>query len=335
MRRKWLLPGAIILFSAVAATALFLTRSKPHAAVTRPALAPASTIPAAAPAAPEIAVSGQVQAANVVNVPAPVDGTVEALMADVGDVVIEGKLLARIKNPKLASAEAIAQSEAESARNRISELEAALIAARLEVSRSEADQMRAKTEFEKAEKEFKKQEQMFRQGITARLVYEKSQQDYNALKADSERLAEAAKNARNHVASLTDELQAAPKDLEQKKAALDEARAESGAGDVRSPAEGIIVARCCQVGESVNSASSNLFQIAGDLTALQVTASADSATIERIHPGQIAVIEIPSVQATIQGKVREVQPEQVIIEFSSPTPGVRPGMTARVKIKLS
>ena len=34
-----------------------------------------------------------------------------------------------------------------------------------------------------------------------------------------------------------------------------------------------------------------LFQIAGDLTQLQVAASADSATIEKIHPGQMAAIE--------------------------------------------
>jgi multidrug resistance efflux pump len=292
-------------------------------------------VPAAAPATSEITVSGQVQAANVVNVQAPVDGTIEELMADVGDVVIDGKLLARIKNPKLASTEAVAQSEAERARSRITELESALIAARLEVSRSEADQARVKTELERSEKEFQKQQLMFRQGITARLVYEKSQQDYNTFKAESEKLAEAAKNAVNRVSSLTDELQTARKDLDQQKAAVDEARAESGAGEIRSPAEGIIVARCCQVGEPVTAGSTNLFQIAGDLTALQVAASADPSAMERIHPGQTAAVEIPSVPATIAGKVREVRPEQVIIEFSSPSQAVRPGMTARVKIKLS
>ena len=76
-------------------------------------------------------------------------------------------------------------------------------------------------------------------------------------------------------------------------------------------------------------------RISGDLTQLQVAASADSATIEKIHPGQMAVIEIPTVSATIEGKVREVKPDQVIIEFTRPNQGVRPGMTARAKIKLS
>jgi len=318
-----------------AGTALFLIRSKPRAVQTPPAQAPAAVVPAPTPAAPEATVSGQVQAANAVNVMATVDGTIEELMADVGDVVIEGKLLARIRNPKLASAEATAQAETDRERNRITELESALIAARLEISRSEADQTRIKLELEKTEKEYQRQESMFRQGITPRVVYERAQQEYNAYKGDSERLAEVAKNAANRMSSLTDELQTARKELDQKKAAVDEAHAESGAGEVRSPAEGIVVARCCQVGESVTATSTIVFQIAGDLTELQVTASADSATLERIHPGQTATIEIAGVTASIEGKVREVQAEQVIIGFSSPSRGVRPGMTARAKIKLS
>jgi multidrug resistance efflux pump len=335
MRRTWLLAGVVIVLSTVAVAALFLTRSKPPAASTRPATAPPAPAPAPAPASVEITVSGQVQAANVVNVPAPVDGTIEELMANVGDVVVEGKLLARIKNPKLASTETTAQSEVERQRNRIGGLESALISARLEVSRTEADQTRVKQELEKADKEYQRQESMFRQGITPRVVYERAQQEYNAYKADSERLAEVAKDAGNRVSSLTDELQTARADLDQKKGAVDQAHAESGSGDVRSPAEGIIVARCCQVGESVTAVSTNLFQIAGDLTQLQVAAAPDSATIEKIHPGQMAVIEIPTVSATIEGKVREVKPDQVIIEFSRPNQSVRPGMTARVKIKLS
>jgi multidrug resistance efflux pump len=335
MRRQWLLPGAVIVLAAAAGTALFLIRSKPRAVQTPPAQAPAAVVPAPTPAALETTVSGQVQAANAVNVMATVDGTIEELMADVGDVVIEGKLLARIRNPKLASTEATAQAETDRERNRITELESALIAARLEISRSEADQTRVKLELEKTEKEYQRQESMFRQGITPRVVYERAQQEYNAYKGDSERLAEVAKNAANRMSSLTDELQTARKELDQTKAAVDEAHAESGAGEVRSPAEGIVVVRCCQVGESVTAASTILFQIAGDLTELQVTAPADSTTLQRIHPGQTATIEIAGVPAAIEGKVREVQAEQVIIGFSSASRGVRPGMTARAKIKLS
>jgi multidrug resistance efflux pump len=334
MSGKWLAAGVIVLVAA-AAGVFFLARNKPQATVVQPTVAPPAPVPAPPPASLEITVTGQVQAANGVNVPAPVDGTIEELMAEVGDVVIEGKLLARIKNPKLASAEAAARSQVEQDRSRISELESALIAARLEVSRSQADETRTRLELERAEKEYQKQELMFLQGITPRLAYEKAQQDYNALKTNSEKLADGAKDARNRVSSLTTDLGNARRDLDQQKAALDQSRAESSAGDVRSPAEGIVVARCCQVGESVTSSSTTLFQIAGDLADLQVAAPTDSSTIARLQPGQTAVIEIPIVSPTITGRVREVKSGQVIIEFHSPAPAVRPGMTARVKIKLS
>lgn len=335
MRDKWLLAGAVVVLAAIASTALFWTHRKPQVVAPQPVSNQPAAAPASPPAPVEIALAGEIQAAHVVNVPPAVDGTIEQFMAEVGDVVIEGKLLARIKNPKLASDEAAAQLEAERARNRISEIEAALIAARLEVSRSQADQARVKIELDRAQKEFEKQQFMFKQGITARLVFEKSQEDYNALKTNSETVAEAAKNGANRVFSLTTDLENARHDLDQQKASLDESRAESAAGDVRSPAEGIIVARCCQVGESVSVASTSLFQIAGDLTSLQVAATADSATIERIHPGQSAVIEIANFTATISGTVREAKLQQVIIDFTSPSPAVRPGMTAQVKIKVS
>ena len=57
--------------------------------------------------------------------------------------------------------------------------------------------------------------------------------------------------------------------------------------------------------------------------------------IVALNAGQMAAIEIPSVSATLEGKVREVKPDQVIIEFTRPNQSVRPGMTARAKIKLS
>jgi HlyD family secretion protein len=123
--------------------------------------------------------------------------------------------------------------------------------------------------------------------------------------------------------------------LEQKTAALNEAHAQNGAGDVRSPAAGIIVAKCCQAGDVVNPAAMELFQIASDLTTLQVAAAVDDAVGQQIHPGQSAEIEINPGPGSLIGKVREVQPGNVIIDFVSRSPAVRPGMTAQVRIKLS
>ncbi len=334
MSAKWLLAAAVFVLAGASAV-LLVTRNQPRAAEPQVTSTPPVATPPPPPAATDVALTGKIQAANVVNVPATTEGTLEEMLADIGDVVIEGRVLARIRNPRLAAAETLAQMEAERARGRIGELDSALISARLEVSRSDADATRTRLEFEKAEKEYQRQRILYREGITARLVYEKSQQDYNALKADSERLAEAAKNAFNRISTATKELENAKHDLEQKMSALNEARTQNGAGEVRSPVAGIIVAKCCQVGDTVSPAAMELFQIAGDLTALQVVAPVDTAAVAQIHPGQAVEIEIAGASGNISGKVREVQTGSVIIDFTSRSPAVRPGMTAQVKIKLS
>lgn len=335
MPRMWLVAGVTVVLVGVGAGLIVFTRNKSPAVKTVASPPPEPHRVASSPAAPaEIALSGKIEPANVINVPAPVDGTVEQLMAEVGDVALEGRVLAHIKNPNLASAVDTASQELERGRNRVTMLESGLIAARLEVSRSEADEARARLEFAKAEKEYQRQKLMFGQGITPRLVFEKSEQDYKALKSDSEKLAEAAKNAGNRVSDLAQELESSRHELDQQKDALDKARAGNIAGDVRSPAEGIIVARCCQAGEPV-SAGSTLFQISSDLTALHVEAAADPESIARIRPGQAAVVEIVGASGTAPGKVREVKEGEAIVDFTSPSPDVRPGMMARVKIKVS
>ena len=333
MARKWLPAGLVIVLAALGTIAVRVNRPKSRVAPTEPAPIASAAAPAA-PAIVEITLAGRVQAANVVNVTSPVDGTIEQLMAGAGDTVIEGRILARVSNPKLAADRAMAEMELERRSNRIAQLDSAVIAARLEISRSEGDASRSRLELQRAEKEYQRQQLMFREGITPRVVYEKSQQDYNALKTDSEQLAEAAKNAVNRAGDLSAELASARRDLEQQKAALEQSRVQSAAGDVLSPAEGIIVGNCCQAGDTVT-ASTTLFQISSDLTKLEVTALADSATAARLHPGQPAIVEIANVPGVIAGRVREIDAGQVVVEFTSAFSAVRPGMMARVKIKVS
>jgi len=163
-------------------------------------------------------VTGIIQPVQVVNTPVPVDGTVEQFMADVGQHVSEGEVLARIRNPKRAAAQQMAKLDAEQAQNRLSQLESALLAARLEVSRSEADAMRIKSDLNQAEKTFERQKTMFQEGVTPRLAYEKAEHEYNSLKTAAQNLAATAKNAADRVDSTTKELEPARKALAQKTA---------------------------------------------------------------------------------------------------------------------
>jgi multidrug resistance efflux pump len=329
MRRWWLPVAAAIGVLAVAAGAFWQYRRSQavHAKV------PAASSPAVL-VETEIAVNSTVQAAKVVNVPVPVDGTIEQFLADVGQHVSAGEVLARIKNPKIALALQAAQLDAEQARNHLSQLESEVIAARLEVSRSEADATRVKSELEQAEKTFERQKMMYDQGVTPRLTYEKAEQEYNSLKAQSQNLVDVAKKAADRVDSITAELDPARKALAQKTSDLEDAQAEMATGEVNAPSDGVLIGRRGKPGEPVTTAVTDLFQISTDPAALEVVGSVEPRLADRIRAGQLADIEITGAPGATTGVVREVKAGQVFVDLTSPSPAIKPGMTARVRIKL-
>ena len=301
MKRWWLLAAVAIGVMAAAAGAFWQYRRSQAA---HPKVVPAPV--AAAPVETEITLAGTVQATNVVNVAVPVDGIVDQFMADVGQHVSEGEVLARIKNPRLAAALQAAQLDAEQAQNHLSQLEAALIAARLEVSRSEADSARVKSELERAEKTIERQRIMYREGVTPRLTYEKAEQEYNSLKAQSQNLLEGMKKAAGSVDSTTAELDPARKALAHKTSDLEDAQAEMATGEVNALADGVVIVRRGKLREAVTTAVTDLFQIAADPAALEVVGSVEPRLSDRLHTGLSADVEVTGVPGTTTGTVREV-----------------------------
>ncbi|HEY6391034.1 MAG TPA: efflux RND transporter periplasmic adaptor subunit [Bryobacteraceae bacterium] len=325
----WKWPVAAVVAVLILAGAVFFYR-KPHAPPPKPA--PTPPVVVALPA--EIGIAGKIEATKVVSVPAPVDGVIEQLVADVDDDVVVGDVLARIKNPKIAAAQQKSEEVAGHARNRVAELETALIGAELEASRSDADATRARLEFEKAEKTYEREKMLMSEGITPRLVYEKAQREYDTLKAQTQDLSEAAKKAAARLASLKAELESARKAVEQRANDSDNAQSTIIAGEVRSPVEGVVIARHGAQGDPVTRKMKDFFQIAVNLTALQVVAAPQPQELQRIHAGQTAAIAIADTPGLTPGKVREIKAGQVFIDFTSPSLSIRPGMSAQVRIKV-
>ena len=317
---------------AIGAITLSLYRGAPKP---RPKPAPAPVTEAAPSEPAEVSLPGKVEPTKVVAVPPLVEGVIEKFMAGVGEDVFEGQVLAHIRSGKLDSAEEAARGDAEHARARVSDIESKLIAARLEASRSRAEATRIKGDLDRAEKAYLRQQMLNREGATPRLVFEKAEKDYNALKADAGSVEVLASNAEERVASLTKELQMAQAQFEQKNGELEDAVAELAAGDVHCPADGIVISRRGDVGEQVNRAMPALFEIAVNLSSLQVSLSPDARAIPRIHSGQLASIEIVEAPGGIPGTVREVKQGQVLVDFTSPSPLVRPGLSAQVRIRLN
>src|SRR6185369_1103264 len=88
MRGKWAWIATLALCIGVAAGALSLRHRKPPADPSRNA--------AAVIAIPEVSLSGVIRPQHIIGVGSEIEGNIEAFMADVGEEVFQGQVLARI-----------------------------------------------------------------------------------------------------------------------------------------------------------------------------------------------------------------------------------------------
>jgi HlyD family secretion protein len=333
MRGKWLLTSGTVILVAMAVGALSLLRRE---SVSPPPAPSSPPEPPAAFAGSEISLGGRIQAQHVIPVPVPIQGTIDRFFAEVGEEVYEGQLLAEISNTELEEEHSVVASEMESARSRVNHLESSLIAARLGASRARADATRARAEFEHSEKTFSRQQLLYREGATPRLNYEKSRKEFDLAKARFVSLDEVARHAEDQVAAQRKNLDSARQVLAEKTQELEEVGGHTAAGQVLSPADGLIVSRFGEPGQVVRGEEPEFFLIAVDLWLLEVVVEPEPPVLEQIRPGQEAIIQVAEIPGQgIPGKVTEVRNNQVIVEFSNPSPAVGPGLTAQVRIKLT
>jgi HlyD family secretion protein len=327
MRGKGWVPGAVLAAVAVAAFAVFLAmRSRP---VTAPA-------PVTQPPPPNVetsvGIAGKVRPQTTLTVTAPVEGNIEQVMVEAGQEVFAGQLLAKIRNGRLFAQQMSAKEETEQSRTRAQDLEAQLQAARLEDSRSAAAAARARNEYEAAEKDYFRQKSLDEAGATPHLVFLKAKNDYDAARADAENRESIAKNGRARVTTLTRELEDAQATLREK---TDDFVSIESDAEIHSPADGILIAQTGKPGDHVSPASGELFQIAVNLSLLEVVLQVDDKTRQRIKAGQGAVIRIAEAgDIAISGTVRNTPTPQgqVLVGFESPSPAVKPGMMALVQL---
>jgi multidrug resistance efflux pump len=266
---------------------------------------------------------------------AQINGVIEAFLVDVGQDVYPGQVLARIGSQGLESSREAAASAVDHAQEQVNRVEAAVAGARLEQSRADAEAQRARFAMERAETAFSRQQLLVSQGATPRLVYEKAQREYDAAKIEFEMMDKAARATAERVQSVLQEVASAQKILAGENQRLQESQAAFEAADVHSPVDGLLVGRNGEVGKSAQEFGDNLFQIATDMYALEVALEPEPPILKRIRPGQPALVLVPDLQSTgITGDVKEIKGTQVLVEFNSTIPAIRPGMVADVRLRL-
>jgi len=131
----------------------------------------------------------------------------------------------------------------------------------------------------------------------------------------------------------------------QAEAALDEARINLAYTEIRSPVEGVVVSRSVEVGQTVAASfqTPTLFEIAQDLTRMQVNASVSESDIGGASEGQPATFTVDAWPGRrFEGRVVQVRNAPVsvqnvvtygvVIEVANPDLALKPGMTATVTI---
>ena len=247
--------------------------------------------------------SGTIKPVNTIEVGTQVSGTVAKIYVDYNSVVKKGDLLAEL-DPSLFQAN---------------------------VDQSEAKLRNAKAAYSKAQSTLNYKKNNYQR---YKHLYEK-----NYVSRDDVELAQA-----NYLQAKA-EVEAARAEVSAASASLNNNLTNLGYSKITSPVDGTVISREVDVGQTV-AASFNtptLFEVAKDLTKMQIETSVSEADIGKIKVGQEADYTLDGYQdRTFKGKVTQVRLAStttnnvvtytVIISVDNSEGLVIPGMSANVSI---
>lgn len=251
----------------------------------------------------KITASGIINPISTVNIGTQVSGTISEIFVDYNSIVTKNQLLAQI-DPALFEAT-------------VAQRQAALDIARaqLEVTKNDI------TYYQKHLNRIKK---LNTSQYSADKELESAQRDYG-----------------NALAQKT--LQEAQ--IKQAEAALNSALIDLNYSKIVSPVDGIVVSKEVEVGQTVAASfqTPTLFNVAEDLTKMQIETSVIEADIAKVNEGQTVEFNVDAYpDDTFYGIVTQVRNEaiavsnvvtyEVIIEIDNKDLKLRPGMTANVEI---
>lgn len=308
-----------------------------------------------------VSVTGTVSALLTVQVGSQVSGVVTALHADYNSEVHKGQLLAEID--PLPFQERVNQAQAA-----LDSSIAAVDAAKATVRKSETDirSAQATAESQKAlvaqalagERGAKitadRQEKLAASSIVSDDQFQSAKATYDVAVADRQ-----ASDAQAHVAETTiDEMKEAREaakvqqenaeaQVRQAQGALDSAKLDLEHCRITSPIDGTVISRQVDAGQTVAAsfAAPNLFQIAQDLTKMQVDADIDESEVAKVHVGQVAQFTVDAMPTRMfEARVRQVRESatnvqnvityDAVMDVPNPDLVLLPGMTANIRIPV-
>ncbi|MGZ4834037.1 MAG: efflux RND transporter periplasmic adaptor subunit [Terriglobales bacterium] len=264
--------------------------------------------------------TGTINAVTTVQVGSQVSGTISKLSADFNSHVTKNQVVAQIDDSLFRGAWLQAQADLQDARANLAAAKAGLVKAQATAEQTSAD--------------YQRNSALAKEGVIA-------QQQLDQAKANAD-TAQAGVNAAK--AQVTQ----AEAQVSQKAAAVSVAQTNLDHTIIRSPIDGTVVARNIDVGQTVAASlqAPTLFNIAQDLTKMQVYAATDESDVGQIKVGQPITFKVDAFpKDTFRGVVSQIRMNattvqnvvtyNTIIDFNNPDTKLFPGMTAYVTIPVA
>jgi HlyD family secretion protein len=317
---------ALLVLGVPAATWTYLHRPKPAGAAP-PVATAASTN--------EITLTGNVTPRDAVPVPAPLEGILEVMEVPLGTDVLMGQIIGRMANQRLIEANNSAEEALNAAQERVGNLEAQLTTAKLEAARATAEATATESELERAKTNATRQEALFKEGATARNAYELSKKQLATAQSDYAILRESAKSSEERAKTLTADLEATKKSIEDRTKAMDESAANLRTGEVLSPIDGVLIASKVQPGDDVPANTLDLFHVAPSALKLTVPLEPDPPTAALLREGLDALVTMATLPDTpFPGKVVKTAAGTWAVNFDTNESAWKPGEQASVRVRL-
>ncbi|NOT44327.1 MAG: efflux RND transporter periplasmic adaptor subunit, partial [Acidobacteria bacterium] len=250
--------------------------------------------------------TGRLEAMTTVQVGSQVSGTIKALHADFNSTVRRGQVIAELE-PSL--------------------FETQVEQARATVVRLQAEVERARIQAQDADLKFARARELAGRQLVPTTDLETA--DVNA------KAAAAA-------------LRAAEAQVVQAQASLNQSQVNLSHTIIRAPIDGVVISRSVDVGQTVAASmqAPTLFQIANDMTRMQVSCNIDESDIGQVEAGQPVSFTVDAYpNETFSGTVQQVRLSPVIesnvvsyvtiVEVPNPNLRLKPGMTATVTVEVA
>ena len=263
--------------------------------------------------------AGTLNPVVTVDVGTEVSGLVSELNADFNSEVASGEIIARIDDRTI--------------RTRLKQSEANLASAKASLEQTKANFIKAEADLRLAETELKRQQELRERQLNSEF--------------DLDQAIAGAENAKASLAVSKAQVVSAEASILQSEAQLEEAQLDLERTIIRSPVDGTVIDRQVDIGQTVAASLSapTLFQIAQDLTKMQIEADVDEADIGKITEGLTARFTVDAFpDSSFDGEVTQVRKAstitsnvvtyKVIITADNRRQQLLPGMTANVDIIL-